>query len=119
MSQIRPQGELRQKAKKVRQAKAAPDPMRQSARGQDCQLRLTGICNHDPETTVLCHLRMFGWAGTAQKPADYLAVFACSCCHDALDRRGTKVDVDPWDILRALGNTLILQEQMGTYGEMQ
>ena len=87
--------------------------MRKNARGQDCQLRLPGICNGNPETTVLAHLRRVGWAGMAQKPIDPLGVFSCSDCHDALDRRGTKVDVDPMDILRAIGNTLIIQSRDG------
>jgi hypothetical protein len=55
---------------------------------------------------------MFGWAGMAQKPPDYLAVFACSSCHDAIDRRSS----EEWgfdDILRALGETLKRQEQLG------
>jgi len=78
---------------------------RDSARGKECELRLD-CCNHNPETTVLGHLRMFGWAGTAQKPDDFLAVYACSSCHDALDMRGSKAGVDPQDILRALGGTL-------------
>lgn len=84
---------------------------RQSARGQDCALRLD-CCNHDPETTVLAHLRMFGWAGTAQKPPDFLGVYACSCCHDALDRRSA----EDWgfdDVLRALGETLISMQKQG------
>ena len=80
---------------------------RDSARGKPCELQIPGICNYDWETTSLCHLRMFGWAGVAQKPHDFLACYACSACHDELDRRGTKARVDPWDILRALGNTLI------------
>lgn len=79
---------------------------RKSAKGKMCKLQIKGVCNHDPQTTVLAHLRMFGWAGTAQKPHDFLAVYACSACHDALDWRGTKVGVDPWDILQALGETL-------------
>lgn len=86
---------------------------RDSARGQECQLQIPGVCNHDPRTTVLCHLRMFGWAGMAEKPPDFLAVYACEACHSILDRRGTKADIDPWDILRALGNTLIIHHREG------
>ena len=92
-------------------------PMRKAAFGEKCTLRLAR-CNHDTDTTVLCHLRMFGWAGMAQKPKDYLAVFACSNCHDALDRRRP----DEWgfdDVLRALGETLMRQEEIGTYGEIK
>lgn len=91
-------------------------PMRANARGQRCELMLD-CCNHDPETTVLAHLRMFGWAGMAEKPHDFLAVFACSACHDALDHRGSKIDVDPWDVVRALGNTLIRQYEAHLLGE--
>lgn len=87
--------------------------MRQAARGERCTLRLP-ICNHDPATTVLAHLRFFGWAGIAQKPSDLLAVFACSACHDAIDRR-SKTD-GAWgfeDLLRALGETLEAQRAKG------
>ena len=93
-------------------------PLRQAARGERCTLRLS-CCNHDPETTVLAHIRMFGWAGMAQKPPDFLGVFACSACHDALDRRRNG---EAWgfdDILRALGETLIRQNQLGNYGYLR
>lgn len=85
--------------------------LRQNARGQTCTLRLD-CCNHNPETTVLAHIRMFGWAGMAQKPDDLLGVFACSSCHDALDRRSCEA----WgfdDVLRAMGETLMRQKQAG------
>lgn len=88
--------------------------IRQSARGEDCTLRLE-CCNHDPATTVLAHLRFFGWAGMGQKPDDILAVFACSACHDAIDRR-SMADVSLWgfeDLLRALGATLLRQKAKG------
>ena len=87
-------------------------PLREAARGQVCTLRF-GCCNHNPETTVLAHLRMFGWAGTSQKPPDFLGVFACSACHDALDRRNRAQEWGYDDVLRALGETLILQSKMG------
>lgn len=85
---------------------------RESARGKECQLKLA-CCNRDPETTVLCHLRMFGWAGINQKPDDYLAIYGCSDCHDALDGRGSQVFVDGWDVVRALGNTLMIHHAEG------
>lgn len=78
-------------------------PVRDSARGEECTLRLA-CCNHDPDTTVFCHLRFFGWAGIAEKPDDFLGVYGCSACHNAIDRR----DDAPWgfeDLLRALGET--------------
>jgi len=84
---------------------------RKSAEGADCALRLD-CCNHNPETTILAHLRMFGWAGMAQKPPDFLGVYSCSDCHDALDRR-RDVEWDYEDVLRALGETLISMQNQG------
>ena len=92
--------------------KAISPAMRKAANGEACTMRIPGVCNHNTETTVLAHLRMFGWAGIAQKPPDFLAVFACHSCHDALDgRMGERVS--PTDILRALGETMIRQHQLG------
>jgi len=63
-----------------------PD-LRESANGQPCMIRLEGVCNGDPSTTVLAHYRMIGISGISRKPPDLLAAFACSDCHDAVDRR--------------------------------
>ncbi len=78
--------------------------IRDSAKGEECTLNGPN-CNHDPATTVLCHLRYFGWAGIAQKPHDFLAVYGCSACHDDLDKRSGGIGYE--DILRALGKTLM------------
>ena len=99
--------------------KVASKRVRAAAKGQRCTLRLA-CCNHDPSTVVLAHLRMFGWAGAAEKPNDYLAVFACSTCHDALDGRGSTINQGLWgfhDVLRALGETLTIQFNAGTFTE--
>ncbi|WP_289281545.1 MULTISPECIES: DUF1364 domain-containing protein [unclassified Methylophaga] len=64
--------------------------MRKSARGQECQVRLIGICNFNPETTVLAHL---GGGGIGMKKNDIHGAFCCSACHDALDGR-TKYLID-------------------------
>ena len=61
--------------------------IRESARGQQCQIRLVGICNHNPETVVLAHYRMAGTCGMGMKPNDIQAAYACSQCHDAVDGR--------------------------------
>jgi hypothetical protein len=50
-------------------------------------VRLVGICNHNPETTVLAHVRMAGISGMGLKADDLLGAWACSSCHDAIDRR--------------------------------
>jgi hypothetical protein len=64
--------------------------LRQAAKGRPCQVRIPGICNHDPATTVLAHYRLAGACGVGQKPHDLLGAWACSACHDAIDRRTHK-----------------------------
>lgn len=86
-------------------------PLRENARGQNCTLRLD-CCNHDPATVVFAHYRFFSWAGTAQKPDDLLGCFACSNCHDAIDGRG-KASFGYDDLLRAMGETLMIQHRDG------
>jgi hypothetical protein len=61
--------------------------LRREARGQECQIRLPGICNFDPATTVLAHYRLIGLSGMGYKADDEIAAYACSACHDAVDRR--------------------------------
>lgn len=69
--------------------------LRNLARGQTCQVRLPDICNHNPETTVLAHVRMAGIAGMGMKAPDLIGAWACSACHDAIDRRAhTNLDRD-------------------------
>jgi hypothetical protein len=60
--------------------------LRESARGQDCLLQ-TGVCNGNPETTVLCHIPHHESKGMGLKPDDFLAVWGCSDCHSLLDNR--------------------------------
>lgn len=58
-----------------------PTDLRKLARGQECQIRIPGICNGNPETTVLAHLRQAGITGVAQKSPDLLGAWSCSDCH--------------------------------------
>lgn len=59
--------------------------LRQLARGQTCQIRLPGICNYNPETTVLAHYRLLGLSGMGFKNYDLIAAWACSNCHAYVD----------------------------------
>jgi len=59
--------------------------LRKEARGRECQIRIVGICNHNPETTVLCHYRLAGSCGTGIKPDDAQGAWGCSDCHAAVD----------------------------------
>ncbi len=58
--------------------------IRKAARGQECQVRIPGICNFNPETTVLAH-RPGGPMGG--KTPDYQGAFCCLSCHDIIDLR--------------------------------
>lgn len=55
-----------------------------SARGQDCQIRVPGICNFNNETTVFAHLN---GGGAGMKHADIHGSYSCSDCHDTVDGR--------------------------------
>ncbi len=62
--------------------------IRKAARNQDCTLRIPGVCNWNPETTVLCHSPFLdSGRGMGLKAPDEEACFGCSACHDVLDRR--------------------------------
>lgn len=63
--------------------------LRKSARGQPCLIRIPGVCNGNPETTVLAHL---GGGGMGAKRLDIHGAFACSACHDEVDRRTRYTD---------------------------
>lgn len=63
------------------------------ARDKPCMVRLVGICNHNPETTVLAHVRVVGISGMGMKSPDLLGAWCCSSCHDAIDRR-SNMDLD-------------------------
>lgn len=66
--------------------------LRKEARGRECQVRIYGVCNGNPETTVLAHYRMAGICGTGMKPDDLIGAWACSACHDEIDRRTHNLD---------------------------
>ena len=63
---------------------AKSSKIRRSAQGQECQIRIPGVCNGNPETTVLCHLPGGGMGG---KMSDIHAAYGCSECHDYVDGR--------------------------------
>jgi hypothetical protein len=86
--------------------------LRNAAQDESCTLMLD-CCNGDKATTVLAHLRCFGWAGMAQKPDDFLAVFACSACHDVIDGRSNEAFYSVGQLLHALGETLRRQFASG------
>ena len=70
-----------------------------SAKGQECQIRLLGICNHDNSTVVWAHANgLAAGKGIGKKSPDILGSYACSACHDAIDRRVTPMGIFYQDI---------------------
>lgn len=59
--------------------------LRNLVKGWDCMVRLAGICNFNPETTVGAHFRLIGVSGLAMKSPDILIAAACSDCHAYCD----------------------------------
>lgn len=55
--------------------------------GEECTLQIPGVCNGNPETTVLCHLDLLSQSGMGFKCSDMSAAYGCSSCHDAMDGR--------------------------------
>ena len=60
----------------------AGSPLTRSARGQECQIRIPGVCSGRPDTVVLCHLN---GAGLSIKDDDDEGAYGCFECHCAVD----------------------------------
>jgi hypothetical protein len=70
---------------KVRQS------IRDSARGEDCTVRIPGACNHDPSTTVWSHYPLNdAGKGMGTKSFDLIGCYCCSGCHDVVDGRAPR-----------------------------
>lgn len=78
--------------------------LRQSARGQNCTVRIPGICNGNAETTVLAHIPSEQKA-MGIKSDDWNACFSCSACHDAIDQHRLSKEEELRTILRAMQRT--------------
>ncbi len=79
--------------------------VRDSAKGEECTLRLSG-CLDGGETTVLAHLPGTGMKGFGMKVPDICACYACQNCHDIIDGR-TSGEWDYRDVVRAMSETLV------------
>lgn len=105
--------------KPMRSSRPKMTPIRRAARGQDCAVRIPGICNRNPETTVLCHSNSLAdGKGMGLKAPDTAAAFGCSSCHDVLDGRRprplgmTLDDVDRY-FRAAVERTHVILARMG------
>ena len=66
----------------MKQKRHESKKLRDSARGKECQVRIPGMCNRNPETTILAHIN---GGGTGTKTSDLFGAFCCSSCHDIVD----------------------------------
>lgn len=70
-----------------------------SARGEDCQVRLTGVCTYNPETTIWSHAR-WGAAGRGKaiKAHDLAGAYCCTACDAVYDGQAstsmTRAEID-------------------------
>ena len=83
-----------------------------SARGQECQIRLSGICSFNTEQTVFAHLPS-GFKGF--KNSDMQGAYACLHCHDEVDRRTMNLESDfvELEFRRGVEKTQLLLEKAG------
>ena len=73
-----------------------PKAIMNAARDEKCLLDIVGVCNHDRQTTVACHLGD-GSGGSSKLTGPLSIVFGCSSCHDRIDGRTTKPKMRPED----------------------
>ena len=85
------------------------EKIRESAKGEPCALRLVGICNFNPETTVYAHVGRD--RGMGFKCSDLIGVYACHACHEQIDSHARSEYAD--DINRALEETINKLEDKG------
>jgi hypothetical protein len=93
--------------------------IRDSARGEECTVRIVGACNRDPSTTVWSHLPSIdGGRGMGMKAIDEAGAYACSCCHDVVDGRkrpphGSSPTTVELDWFRGHIRSLVILKQKG------
>ena len=58
------------------------------AANRPCTMRLPGVCNHNPATSVWAHINSVRYgAGRGKKAPDIIGLIACFDCHAVLDGR--------------------------------
>lgn len=59
--------------------------LRKLARGRICQIRVPGVCDGNPETVVLAHVRKINISGIGMKSPDVFGAWSCMKCHLCVD----------------------------------
>lgn len=74
-----------------------------SARLETCALRLPGVCNYNPETTVWAHSNEIDGGKAKGKKLlryDHIGAYACYACHMVLDGQAKRPDGLTLDFVR-------------------
>lgn len=96
----KPRKEMRRKSQ-MKSKGPRMTPIRKAARGQDCTLRIPGVCNGNPETVVLCHSnRLSDGKGMGLKAPDISGCFGCHACHAVLDGAAPRPDGISYEMLQ-------------------
>jgi hypothetical protein len=66
----------------------------ESAKGEQCQVRIPSVCTGNSETVVWAHaIGLASGRGIGKKANDLAGAYACQKCHDCYDRR-----IRPYDV---------------------
>lgn len=91
----------------------------ESARGEDCQVRIPGVCTYDPATVIWSHAR-WGSAGRGKaiKASDFAGAYSCTSCDAVYDGQRkpppgmTRIEVDA-DWCQGHFRSLLILEKKG------
>lgn len=88
---ISPKPKKPMKRSRMKSSRPKSSPIRKSAKGEECTIRLPMVCNYDTATTVLCHSnKLADGKGMGLKAPDTRAAYGCSACHDVVDGRAPR-----------------------------
>ena len=97
---------------RLKSRRRPPTKIRESARGEECTIRLPGVCNFNRETTVLCHSNQLSdGKGMGLKAPDHCAAYGCSACHDVVDGRAPRPEGMSYALMLAYFKEGIAQTQ--------
>ena len=78
---------------KIPRAVRTDQRIHDSANGEQCHMRLPGVCNGRTDTTVWSHWPgLDGDRGMGMKAVSLCGCYTCSACHDAIDGRAPPPD---------------------------
>jgi len=77
--------------------------IQKSAKGENCTLRIPGVCTGDQATVVLCHAPYPGRFGSRKH--NWWAAYGCSACHDHIDHRDGYHPLTEFDWMPAIHET--------------